>query len=68
MKVSKKLKRKINRKQSIADYHVPLKGRPKHDLDLFEKLVIQKNEYYDLLSTEDAVLSALEKIDLFDSK
>ncbi len=67
MKVSKKRMRKIDRKQFSSEYHIPLKNQ-KEDLDRFEKLVIQKNEYYDQLSNEEAVLSALEKIDLPDSK
>lgn len=67
MKITKQRKNNIYRKKLIDEYHVSLKSHAK-DLELFEKLVIKKNEYYDQLTTEDAVLSALEKFDLPDGK
>jgi len=67
MKIIKQRKNNIYRKKLIDEYRVPLKAHKK-DLKLFEKLVIKKNEYYDQLTTEDAVLSALEKFDLPDGK
>ena len=67
MKITKQRKNNIYRKKLIDEYHVSLKAHKK-DLELFEKLIIKKNEYYDQLTTEDAVLSALEKFDLPDGK
>jgi hypothetical protein len=67
MKISRKLTRKLDRRRLI-DNHQKSVEQKKKDVALFDKLVIDKNEYYDQLSTEDAVLSALEKIDLPDSK
>ena len=67
MKITKQRKNSIYRKKLIDKYHIPLKAH-KNNLQLFEKLVIEKNEYYDQLTTEDAVLSALEKFDLPDGK
>ncbi len=67
MKISRKLTKKIDRSRLIDNHHNPAEQKKK-DAALFDKLVIDKNEYYDQLSTEDAVLSALEKIDLPDSK
>ncbi len=67
MKISRKLTRKLDRRRLI-DNHQDSAEQKKKDAELFDKLVINKNEYYDQLSTEDAVLSALKKIDLPDSK
>ena len=65
--MSKKRSRKIYRKQLVGKYSNSSEQRKKDAL-LFEKLVLNKNEYYDQLTTEDAVLSALEKFDLPDGK
>jgi hypothetical protein len=67
MKMSKKRTRKIDRKRLVDKYPNSAEQRKKDEL-LFEKLVLNKNEYYDQLTTEDAVLSALEKFDLPDAK
>jgi len=67
MKMSKKRTRKIDRKR-LVDKHSNSAEQRKKDALLFEKLVLNKNEYYDQLTTEDAVLSALEKFDLPDAK
>ncbi len=67
MKISGKLTKKIDRSRLI-DNHQDSAEQKKKDAELFDKLVINKNEYYDQLSTEDAVLSALKKIDSSDSK
>ena len=67
MKMSKKRTRKIDRKRLVDKYSNSAEQRKKDAL-LFEKLVLNKNEYYDQLTTEDAVLSALEKFDLPDAK
>jgi|GEM_PF-4896258 len=67
MKISKKRIRKIDRKRLVDKYSISAEQRKKDAL-LFEKLVLNKNEYYDQLTTEDAVLSALEKFDLPDAK
>jgi hypothetical protein len=67
MKMSKKRTRKINQKHS-ADNHQNSMEQHKKGAVLFENLVIKKNDYYDQLTTEDAVLLALEKFDLPDSK
>jgi hypothetical protein len=65
--MSKKRTRKINQRYS-ADNHQNSMGQNKKDAALFENLVIKKNDHYDQLTTEDAVLLALEKFDLPDSK
>ena len=67
MKMSKKRTRKIDRKRLVDKYSNSAEQRKKDAL-IFEKLVLNKNEYYDQLTTEDAVLSALEKFDLPDVK
>ena len=67
MKILRKLTRKLDRRRLIDNHHKSAEQKKK-DAALFDKLVIDKNEYYDQLSTEDAVLSALEKIDSSDSK
>ena len=67
MKMSKKRTRKLDRKR-LVDKHQNFAEQQNKDALLFEKLVINKNEYYDQLTTEDAVLSALEKFDLPDGK
>jgi hypothetical protein len=67
MKISGKLTKKIDRSRLIDNHHNPAEQKKK-DAELFDKLVINKNEYYDQLSTEEAVLSALKKIDSSDSK
>ena len=67
MKMSKKRTRKLDRKR-LVDRHQSSVEQQNKDALLFEKLVIKKNEYYDQLTTEDAVLSALEKFDLPDVK
>jgi len=67
MKMSKKRTRKIDRKRLVDKYSNSAEQRKKDAL-LFEKLVLNKNEYFDQLTTEDAVLSALEKFDLPDAK
>jgi hypothetical protein len=67
MKMSKKRTRKIDRKRLVNKNRNAVEQQNKDAL-LFEKLVIEKNEYYDQLTTEDAVLSALEKFDLPDGK
>jgi hypothetical protein len=67
MKMSKKRTRKLDRKR-LVDNHQNYAEQQNKDALLFEKLVINKNEYYDQLTTEDAVLSALEKFDLPDGK
>jgi hypothetical protein len=65
--MSKKRTRKLDRKR-LVDKHQNFAEQQNKDALLFEKLVINKNEYYDQLTTEDAVLSALEKFDLPDGK
>jgi hypothetical protein len=65
--MSKKRTRKLDRKR-LVDRHQNSVEQQNKDALLFEKLVINKNEYYDQLTTEDAVLSALEKFDLPDGK
>ncbi len=67
MKISRKLPKKNDRSR-VIDNHQDSAEQKKKDAELFDKLVINKNEYYDQLSTEDAVLSALKKIDSSDSK
>jgi len=67
MKMSKKRTRKIDRKRLFEKCRNSEEQQNKDSL-FFEKLVIKKNEYYDQLKTEDAVLSALEKFDLPDGK
>jgi hypothetical protein len=67
MKMSKKRTRKIDRKRLVENYRNAVEQQNKDAL-LFEKLVIEKNEFYDQLTTEDVVLSALEKFDLPDGK
>ncbi len=67
MKMSKKRTIKIDRKQLVYKNRNAVEQQNKDAL-LFEKLVIEKNEYYDQLTTEDAVLSVLEKFDLPDGK
>ena len=65
--MSKKRSRKIYRKRLVGKYSNSAEQRKKDAL-LFEKSVLNKNEYYDQLTTEEAVLSALEKFDLPDGK
>jgi len=67
MKMSKKRTRKINRKP-LVDKYLSSSEQQNKDALLFENLVINKNEYYDQLTTEDALLSALDKFDLPDGK
>ncbi len=67
MKMSKKRARKIDRKRLVENYRNAVEQQNKDEL-LFEKWVIKKNEFYDQLTTEDVVLSALEKFDLPDGK
>lgn len=67
MKMSKRRAKKIDRKRLIDKYQ-NFAEQKKKDAILFEKSVLNKNEYYDQLTTEDAVLSALEKFDLPDGK
>jgi len=67
MKMSKKRTRKLDRKR-LVDKHQNYAEQQNKNALLFEKLVTNKNEYYDQLTTEDAVLSALEKFDLPDGK
>ena len=67
MKISRKLPKKIDRSR-VIDNHQDSAEQKKKDAELFDKLVINKNEYYDQLSTEDAVLPALKKNDSSDSK
>lgn len=66
MKTSKQ-KKAVTRKKLIANYSASI-DKQKKDRELFENLVIKKNEYYDQLTTEDALLSTVEKLDLPDSK
>jgi hypothetical protein len=65
--MSKKRTRKIDRKRLVDKYRNSAEQQNKDAL-LFENLVINKNEYYDHLTTEDALLSALKKFDLPDGK
>jgi hypothetical protein len=65
--MSKKRARKIDRKRLVENYRNAVEQQNKDEL-LFEKWVIKKNEFYDQLTTEDVVLSALEKFDLPDGK
>ncbi len=67
MKMSKRRTKKIDR-QRLVDKYQNFAEQKKKDALLFEKSVLNKNEYYDQLTTEDAVLSALEKFDLPDGK
>lgn len=67
MKMSKRRTKKIDRKR-LVDKYQNFAEQKKKDALLFEKSVLNKNEYYDQLTTEDAVLSALEKFDLPDGK
>ena len=67
MKMSKRRTKKIDRKR-LVDKYQNFAEQKKKDAVLFEKSVLNKNEYYDQLTTEDAVLSALEKFDLPDGK
>ena len=67
MKMSKRRTKKIDRKR-LVDKYQNFAEQKKKDAILFEKSVLNKNEYYDQLTTEDAVLSALEKFDLPDGK
>lgn len=67
MKMSKRRVKKIDRKR-LVDKYQNFAEQKKKDALLFEKSVLNKNEYYDQLTTEDAVLSALEKFDLPDGK
>lgn len=67
MKMSKRRTKKIDRKRLVDKYQNFAEQNKKNAL-LFEKSVLNKNEYYDQLTTEDAVLSALEKFDLPDGK
>ena len=67
MKMSKRRTKKIDRKR-LVDKYKNFAEQKKKDALLFEKSVLNKNEYYDQLTTEDAVLSALEKFDLPDGK
>lgn len=67
MKMSKRRTKKIDRKR-LVDKYQNFAEQKKKDALLFEKSVLNKNEYYDQLTTEDAVLSALEKLDLPDGK
>lgn len=67
MKMSKRRTKKIDQKR-LVDKYQNFAEQKKKDALLFEKSVLIKNEYYDQLTTEDAVLSALEKFDLPDGK
>ena len=67
MNMSKRRTKKLDRKR-LVDKYQNFAGQKKKDALLFEKSVLNKNEYYDQLTTEDAVLSALEKFDLPDGK
>ena len=67
MNMSKRRTKKLDRKR-LVDKYQNFAEQKKKDVLLFEKSVLNKNEYYDQLTTEDAVLSALEKFDLPDGK
>lgn len=67
MKMSKRRTKKLDRMR-LVDKYQNFAEQKKKDVLLFEKSVLNKNEYYDQLTTEDAVLSALEKFDLPDGK
>ena len=67
MKMSKRRTKKLDRMRLVDKYQNFAEQKKKAVL-LFEKSVLNKNEYYDQLTTEDAVLSALEKFDLPDGK
>ena len=67
MKISNRRQKKLDRKKLIADYR-PSPERVKQEAELFDKLVIRKNESYDILTTEDAILPADEKKPSTDSK
>lgn len=59
-KLSAKSERKQQRKQLLANYKPSPEQLQKAD-DLFNRLVVGKNEYYDVLSTEDALLPDRKK-------
>lgn len=59
-KLSTKSERKQQRKKLIANYK-PSSEQLRKQEDLFNRLVVGKNEYYDILSTEDAILPEKKK-------
>lgn len=59
-KLSTKSERKQQRKKLIANYK-PSSEQLRKQEDLFNRLVVGKNEYCDILSTEDAILPEKKK-------
>ncbi len=59
-KLSAKSERKQQRKKLLANYKPSAEQLHKAD-DLFNRLVVGENEYYDVLSTEDALLPDQKK-------
>lgn len=57
---SSKKERKLQRKKMIANYK-PTKEQIEKEQKLFDRLVIGKNEFYDVLDTIDAVLPSKNK-------
>ncbi len=55
-----KKERKLQRKKMIANYK-PTKEQIEKEQKLFNRLVIDRNEFYDVLDTIEAVLPSKDK-------